>query len=77
LEDREVKQRRQPENDVEISAPKYLDKTTCQSRTGAVINGSIVPSLNSSANSRIVISGKMRTKANQKKTELKKASWTE
>ena len=41
------------------------------------MSGSIVPSLNSSANKRIVMSGKIRTKANQKKTELKNASWTE
>ncbi len=41
------------------------------------MSGSIVPSLNSSEKSRIVMSGKMRTKANQKKIELKNASWTE
>src|SRR5213595_1006369 len=34
----------------------------------------MVPSLNSSANKRIVINGKIKTKANQKNTELKKAS---
>jgi hypothetical protein len=58
-------------------APKNFANTTCQSRTGAVINGSMVPSLNSSAKVRMVISGKIRTKANQKKTELKNASCTE
>ena len=41
------------------------------------MSGSIVPSLNSSAKSRIVMRGKIKTKANQKKTELKKASSTE
>ena len=41
------------------------------------MSGSIVPSLNSSAKRRMVMSGKIRTKANQKKTELKNASCTE
>jgi len=56
------------------TAPKNFASTTCQSRTGAVMSGSIVPSLNSSENRRIVIRGKIRTNANQKKTELKNAS---
>ena len=49
LEDHEVKQSREPEDDVEDKAPKNFASTTCQSRTGAVMSGSIVPSLNSSA----------------------------
>jgi hypothetical protein len=53
-----------------------LASTTWLSRTGAVISGSIVPILYSSENKRMVISGKMRTKPNQKNTVLKNASTT-
>src|SRR5262245_61055134 len=74
--DGKVKQGRDPENYVENQRAKKFRSTNCQSRTGTVVSGSIVPSLNSSANRRIVMRGKIRTKANQKKTELKNASCT-
>jgi hypothetical protein len=40
----------------------YFESTTCQVRTGAVSSVSSVPVRSSSANSRIVISGKMNRK---------------
>ena len=43
----------------------YLDSTTCQSRSGAVMSISSVPLLRSSANKRIVSSGGMTANTNQ------------
>ena len=58
------------------TAPKNLERTTCQSPTGAVMSVSIVPSLNSSAKSRMVMGGTSSSNEIQNGTESKNASTT-
>ena len=55
-----------------VSEPKNFARTTSHSRTGAVSSISIVPSLNSSENTRIVINGTCTSMISQKSGQVKK-----
>ena len=56
-------------------APTYLERTIAPSSTGAVVSVSMVPMRNSSAKTRMVISGKMRMNGYQK-IAPEKNDWT-
>jgi len=74
-ENPKVKKRRDPEDQVKDKGAKKFERYYLPVANRRGRERSIVPSLNSSANKRIVINGKIKTNANQKKTELKNAFW--